>query len=152
MNNNKTVSLEEVIPVILSALEGGNSVTFSPKGSSMLPMLKEGRDSVTLERVGENLKKYDIPLYRRGDGQYVLHRIVKAGESYTCIGDNQFCFERGVERSQIIAVVTEFTRKGRKYKVCAPSYRFYCRFWHYTRPFRRAVSALKCRMKRLFGR
>ncbi len=141
-----------MIPVILSVIEGGNSVTFSPKGTSMLPMLKEGRDSVTLARADGRLKKYDLPLYRREDGQYVLHRIIKSGESYTCIGDNQFEAERGIAQTQIIAVVTEFTRNGRKYSADSFSYRVYCRFWHYTRPFRYIARALKSRLKRLFSR
>ena len=66
-------------PIIEEQLREGKTVRFAPKGRSMLPMIREGRDTVTLCAVDRPLKKYDIGFYRRRDGQYVLHRIVKAG-------------------------------------------------------------------------
>ena len=72
--NEKQVKLDELMPFITEQLNEGKSVTFSPRGTSMLPLLKEGRDSVTLSKPVGRLKKYDIPLYRRKNGQYVhLH-------------------------------------------------------------------------------
>lgn len=128
--------LDELMPLIRAQLEAGGQVRFSPRGVSMLPMLRQGRDSVVLSPVTGKLKKYDLPLYRRADGKYILHRIVKAGETYTCVGDNQFELERGVAHSRIIAVVTAFSRDGREIPVTDPAYRIYCRFWHYVRPAR----------------
>ena len=91
-----------------------------------------------MKKFYENLlKKYDLPLYRRPDGQYVLHRIAEVGDTYTCIGDNQFRMEAGVEHGQILALVTAFYRGERKWEVTSPLYRLYCRFWHYSRPLRR---------------
>lgn len=132
----KEVRLEQLMPIIRERLAAGNSVRFSPRGVSMLPMLRQGIDSVLLSPLPEKLKKYDLPLYQRDDGHYVLHRIVKAGESYTCIGDNQFLLEQGLRPDQMIALVTAFTRGDREISVNRFSYRFYCRFWHYSRPVR----------------
>lgn len=78
----------------------------------MLPMLRQGVDSVVLFPLPEKLKKYDLPLYQRDNGQYVLHRVVKSGASYTCIGDNQFDYETGLRHVQMIALVTAFYRGG----------------------------------------
>lgn len=125
------------MPLVTEQLARGQSVQFSPRGTSMLPMLREGKDSVVLSSVPARLKKYDLPLYRRSDGQYVLHRIVAAGDTYTCTGDNQFALEHGIGHEQLIAVVTAFTRAGRRWSVTHPVYRLYCRFWHFTRPIRR---------------
>lgn len=91
---------------------------------------------MVLSPVPERLRKYDIPFYRRDNGQFVLHRIVAVGDTYTCIGDNQFRLERGVRQDQMIAVVTSFTRGGRQIPVTNPIYRCWCRFWHYSRPVR----------------
>lgn len=102
----------------------------------MLPMLRQGIDSVVLSPLPDKLKKYDLPLYQREDGKYILHRIVKAGEDYTCVGDNQFVLEAGVRQDQMIGLVTSFFRDEREISVNAPSYRLYCRFWHYSRPLR----------------
>lgn len=124
------------MPLILEQLQTGSSVRFSPQGISMLPMLRQNVDSVVLSPLPERLEKYDLPLYRRADGQYVLHRVVGAGETYTCMGDNQFVPEPGVTHSQMIAVVTSFYRGSREICVTDPAYRLYCRFWHYSRPIR----------------
>lgn len=133
---NNELRLEQVLPLLQDELAAGRSVRFSPRGVSMLPMLVQGRDSVLLSPVPDKLKKYDLPLYRRKDGQFVLHRIVEAGETYTCVGDNQFKLETGLMHDQMIAVVTEFTRNGKTYSVDARAYRLYCAGWHYTRPVR----------------
>jgi hypothetical protein len=147
---NKILSnLEELMPFICERLAAGQTVKFSPRGISMLPMIRQGVDSVVISSPPEKLKKYDIPLYRRGDGSFVLHRIIKAGESYTCIGDNQFVCEKGIEHNQIIAVVTSFVRNGKEHSVNEPGYRAYCVIWHISRPVRRLWRGIKSRMIRL---
>lgn len=128
--------LEFLMPLIQESLAAGKTVRFSPRGISMLPMLRQGIDSVVLSPLPEKLSKYDLPLYQRDDGHYILHRIVSAGETYTCIGDNQFVLEHGVRHDQMIALVTAFTRGGREIAVTDPGYRLYCRFWHYSRTLR----------------
>ena len=130
-------SMEALVPLFQERLAAGQQVRFSPMGTSMLPMLREGRDSVVLSSAPAQLKKYDLPLYRRDNGAYILHRVTQAGETYTCIGDNQFVYETGVRREQIIAVVTGFRRNGRDRTVTGTGYRLYCRFWHYSRPLRK---------------
>ena len=135
-NGTKTAQLKELMPVIQECLEKGQTVRFSPRGISMLPMLRQGEDCVVLSAPPKRLRKYDIPLYQRDDGKYILHRVVKVGETYTCIGDNQFVLEPGVRPDQIIAVVTAFTHCGREHSVLEWKYRMYCWFWHFSRPLR----------------
>lgn len=132
----KEIALDSIMPLIKETLATGRSVQFSPRGTSMLPMIRQGIDRVTLSPLPDALKKYDLPLYQRDNGQYVLHRIVKTGETYTCIGDNQFQLEPGLRHDQMIAVVTTFTRGDKTIPVTAPSYKIYCRFWHFSRPLR----------------
>lgn len=132
-----TVTMDDLMPLFRERLAAGQSIRFSPRGVSMLPMLRQGIDSVTLSPAPAKLKKYDLPLYQRDDGKYILHRIVKADDTYTCIGDNQFVFEYGVRHNQIIGIVTSFNRGDREILVTAMTYQLYCRFWHYSRPMRR---------------
>ena len=140
-------SMEEMVPLMAETLAAGSSVRFSPKGTSMMPMLRPGRDSVVLSPVPKILRKYDIPLYRRDNGQYVLHRIIAVSDTYTCMGDNQFRPEPGICPEQIIGVVTAFYREDRRITVTNSGYWIYCRFWHHTRAlrhfFRRAVGWLR---------
>lgn len=144
----KEFRLEHLLPLIQETLHQGKSVTFSPRGISMLPMLRQGRDTVTLVPIDRKLEKYDIPLYRRDNGAFILHRIVKTGDTFTCIGDNQFELECGIRPDQMIGVVESFTRDGRIVNVTDMGYRVYCRFWHWLRPLRRIF----VRAKRLAGR
>lgn len=149
--HERQMRLEQLMPVIKEQLSSGQSVRFSPRGTSMLPMLRQGIDSVVLSPLPEKLKKYDLPLYQRDDGSYVLHRIVKAGDTYTCIGDNQFRLEPGLRPDQMIALVTAFTRGEKQHSVSQPGYRVYCRFWHYTRFPRRCWRWAKQKLRRLLG-
>ena len=146
-------TMDEMMPLMAETLSLGRSVRFSPKGTSMMPMLRQGRDSVVLSPAPKNLNRYDLPLYRRDNGQYVLHRIIQAGETYTCMGDNQFLPEPGIRRDQIIGVVTAFYRKDTRIPVTALTHRLYCRFWHHSRLirrfYRRAVSWLRRHTPRL---
>lgn len=129
-------NMEALMPLIIEQLSEGRYVKFSPSGVSMQPMLRQGRDCVILSCVPRKLKKYDLPLYRRDNGQYIMHRIVKIGDTYTCEGDNQFVAEHGLRHDQMIAVVTAFERNGSMHSTDELSYKLYCRFWHYTRPLR----------------
>ena len=129
--------MEQLMPLIQERLDAGQSVRFYPRGVSMLPMLRQDVDSVRIEPVSGPLRKYDLPLYRRDNGKYVLHRIVKTGETFTCMGDNQYLPEPNIRQDQIIAVVTAFYRGERMIPVTHPGYRLYCRLWHISRPLRR---------------
>ena len=152
MENRRTEAvpkMEDLIPLITERLEAGQEVRFSPRGVSMLPMLRQGIDSVVLSPVPAKLKKYDLPLYRRSSGQFVLHRIVRVGETYTCVGDNQFDLEQGLRHDQMIALVTAFTRGDKLIPVTNSGYRLYCVFWHHSRPLRRLWRRGKAFLRRL---
>ena len=143
--------LDNLMPLFRERLEAGQKVKFSPRGVSMLPMLRQGIDCVILSPVPEKLRKYDLPLYRRDDGKYILHRIVKAGETYTCVGDNQFQLEHGVRQDQMIALVTAFTRGEKEISVENGGYRLYCRIWHHSRRLRHFLRRVKNKLRRMFA-
>lgn len=129
--------MDDLMPLFRERLAAGQSIRFSPRGISMLPMLRQDVDSVVISPMPDRLKKYDLPLYQRENGKYVLHRVVGVNETYTCMGDNQFVEEAGLRHDQMIAVVTAFYRGDKLHSVEEPGYWLYCRFWHYSRPLRR---------------
>ncbi len=123
---SKKVTLAEIEPVIKEILLSGGEVTFNPNGNSMRPMLFWGRDEVTVKASNGGLKKYDLPLYQRENGQFVLHRVVgKNKDGYILRGDNQTVNEYGICDNQIIGVVTRFTRNGKPQNVTDFSYKLY---------------------------
>jgi len=146
---DRTIPLDELMPLIRERLAAGESVRFSPHGTSMLPLLKDGRDQVVLSPLPDRLRKYDLPLYQRENGQYVLHRIVRVSGGYVCMGDNQFVPEPGLRHEQMIGVVTQVIRKGKCIETAAPTYRLYCRLWCGLRPFRHSLLRLRSLAGRL---
>ena len=107
------------------------------KGISMEPMLRQGRDQSLIRRVERELRKYDVVLFRRKNGQYVLHRIVgKRNGLFRIRGDNCMT-EELVEQKQIIGILEGYYR-GQTYVDCCKdlSYKAYVRKRVNTYPLR----------------
>lgn len=152
----KDVTMAELLPLFEEALSAGKTVRFAPRGVSMKPMLRQGKDSVILSPVPERLYKYDLPLYRREDGKFILHRIIAVEDGhYVCCGDNQTEPESPVYHRQVIGLVTAFTRGERLISTAAPGYRLYCRLWCGARPllklYKRSRAFLARIKRRLFS-
>ena len=83
-------------------------------GTSMLPMLRQGKDRVMIKKPNFPLKKFDIPLYTNYD-HITLHRIVRVRRdgSYVICGDNRKNYEYGVTEDRIIGVLAAIVRDGR---------------------------------------
>lgn len=130
------VNLEQMLPLMIEVLESGSEFSFNPRGISMMPLLHMDGDRVIIKKPEGQLKKYDIPLYRRQNGQFVLHRIVKKPRNftYTLCGDNQRRLEKGIRQEQIIGVVTGFYRKGKFISCRNKLYKLYSFLWVNTRP------------------
>ena len=100
------LSLEEAL------MKEGFIIT-SFKGTSMNPLFLEGRDKVYIVKKTSKLKRGDVALYKRSNGQFVLHRVIKVcTDEYLMCGDNQAIPESGITDSQIIAVVSKFKING----------------------------------------
>ena len=111
-------------------IERNSKIIYSNKGVSMMPLIKQGRDLMVIEKVTGRLKKYDAPLFKRENGQYVLHRIIKVREDdYVLCGDHQWIREYGITDDQIVGVLTAVIRKGKMIPVTKFSYRMYVHLW-----------------------
>lgn len=124
--------LEELAPEVLSQrLEKGDVVILHPKGVSMLPFLRQGKDKVELGRP-DKLEVGDIVLAFFG-GKYLLHRIYAIdGEKVTLRGDgNLFGIEQGT-KADVIGVVTGIINS--KGKVRRPGKAW---VWRHTRRYRK---------------
>ena len=51
-----SANFDELLPIIEDEISSGGKVRFKPRGRSMLPFLKEGRDEVVLTAPPERLK------------------------------------------------------------------------------------------------
>lgn len=152
----KTVILptEQIMEMVRLQLQEKNCASLNVTGTSMRPMLRHLQDRVLLKKP-EKLKKGDIILYQRENGKYILHRIIyKEKDGYICCGDNQWEREQ-IRDSWVIAVVTDFYKKEKRYSVCHKGYRLYAWLWRILFPVRRPILWIARKLyrigKKLFG-
>ena len=102
--------MTELHPLICESIRDGGQFVFYPTGISMLPTVIPNEDCVVLVEP-KNIKKYDLILFTRPNGKYVLHRIIniKNGE-YIIKGDNQNWTEK-TTIDKVIAKVSEVRKK-----------------------------------------
>ena len=128
MEENQKLKIEDVL--------AEKGVYIGPTvGISMLPLLKNRRDTIVVRPKTERLKPLDVALYRRGEA-YVLHRVLQPIEGgYLIRGDNCYADEIVPEQA-VIGVLTEFFRKGKH---------IYCTDKAYLRYAKRRVKTYKPR-------
>ena len=144
--------MNTVQTTIREYLNENEYLAYRISGVSMLPMLRQEKDLVTLRRYdGKGLKKYDVAMFDRGGPRrYVLHRVVEVHEgSYTFLGDNCIAKEKNVPESAIVAVLDSFSRGGKQISVNDPKYRLYVRVHCALFPIRKAYKILRARAARV---
>ena len=128
-------------------------LVYTNVGNSMMPLLRQGKDLLIISRKpAGRLKKYDLPLYKRDNGKYVLHRILKVRKNdYVLCGDHQWHREAGITDRHIIGVLTAVIRDGKEISVTDWKYRLYVHLWcdfFYLRAMILLLKALPKRIKR----
>jgi len=123
---NNQLSAEQV-------LKEKGFIMITTAGVSMRPLLRDRCDRVIIKPISQPLKKYDVPLYRRGE-ELVLHRILKIeGDTLIIRGDNCVNLEY-VDVNNVIGVLTEFYRGNKHYTVDSRVYKLYSRVWVFLYP------------------
>ena len=119
-------------------IEKKGVIAFVPGGNSMWPILKNRKQSVVVKKKEERLKRFDVALYQRPCGSFVLHRVMKAIDGgYVMCGDSQFTLEN-VKEDDVFGVLVGFYRGKTYVEVTDEKYikqveRFY------SRKFRRKI-------------
>lgn len=107
---------------------------FQTVGDSMEPLLHNRRSTVVIEKRKNPLKRYDVVLYRRPTGEYVLHRIVKVLQGkYLICGDNRL-WRENVPDEWIIGVMIGFYKNEQNHYISCDS-----------KDYRKYLKTLKCR-------
>lgn len=129
-NAAREYAVEDMLNAMRAVMDSGGEFRLMPRGTSMLPYLKEGRDSVALVKLTGRARKHDILLYRRKNGKYVLHRVIKIGKSgYIMCGDNQTTPEPGITDEQIIGVVAAVWHGEKRIETGSVTARIYQALW-----------------------
>jgi hypothetical protein len=117
MSGQETISVMDAAAELLNQ---GKDIRLTVTGNSMFPFLRHGCDEVELRPVGlkalgqEGVRTGSIILFKRAQGEYVLHRVVDSTESgYLVAGDAQSWREGPVVPEQVFGVVCKVYRGGR---------------------------------------
>lgn len=111
-----------------------------PHGYSMYPTLRDHKDTMHIVKKSGELKKYDVVLFRRSNGQLVVHRLlkIKNGQLTIC-GDGQFKKEYSVKENQVLGVMDSFFRGEKEIKCTSKLYRAYVKIWCFSLPTKRVL-------------
>ncbi len=147
--NTQVLPPEQLEGLLKEFFDAGPPLPLTVTGNSMLPFLVHGRDRVILSPVDRPLKRGDLVLYRRENGDWVLHRIHRIREDgLDLVGDAQTELEP-IRPGQVRGLVTRVIRKGKNLGPDSFLWGFFEHFWPLVRPIRplliRCWSALKPR-------
>lgn len=130
-------------------------IVFPNEGDSMMPLLRQHKDIMVIKKITEPLKKYDAVLFKRPNGAYVMHRIVKVcgHGKYRIAGDNRH-FAETIPEEWIIGILSEVIKDDRHITVDSDEYKAYLkkvpmhRFKLKLKWYRKAIIR---RIKKVFG-
>lgn len=126
------VKNEDMIKLIMDALDHNQKAIFKVVGHSMRPLFKHEKTSVTLVK-HKALNKGDIVLFRY-KGQYMLHRIIGKTERHLlCQGDALRSVEIIMD-DQVIGVVESFSKGHKKISLENKWYLFQLKLWFLVKP------------------
>ena len=123
-NNMYKSSIEE-------ELNSKGELVYTNVGDSMSPLIRPEGDIIIIKKCSGRLKKYDIPLYKRANGKYILHRVMKVRKdgTYIMCGDNRWRREKGIKDENVLGILSSVVRNGKENDLCGFRYSLYLFFW-----------------------
>ena len=138
----KIIPNELLLGEVSRLVADGETVTIMTKGSSMLPFIVGGRDSVVLRKT-DTLRIGMIALAFVDGCRYVLHRIISVeGDVVTLMGDGNIA---GVERCRICdikAVAVQILTPRKHIDCMSRSHLRQAAIWKSMLPVRRWILAV----------
>jgi hypothetical protein len=114
--DKKVVANEIILEDADILLKEGREVTLRPLGSSMLPFIRGGKDSVRLKKM-PSVAVGDMILVRLQGPRYVLHRLIeKDGDKLTLMGDGNLAGTESCTEKDVIGTVIAIERGRRVVK------------------------------------
>lgn len=132
------IKANEIFPEIIYLLKQNLRIRMTVTGMSMYPFLRENIDSVELVYINyDTIKRGDIVLILRDNGEYVLHRVIyKRKDEFFLMGDAQQWKEGPIRSNQLIALVTTVWRKNINIRTTNIMWRLFGFLWLWLRPLR----------------
>ena len=119
------------------------AVTICLEGDSMRPLIRRGKDPVTIIPLVREPRKGDVVLFRLGE-RYVVHRVWKIKDNLVrTLGDNCLNPEPWFPRKWVLGLVVRYTRDGKVHALDTPAARAWGRMWMWVYPLRKMY--MRCR-------
>ena len=129
---SEPIYIAEYDGLIREVLASGGEFRLYPHGTSMLPLLRQGIDSVALRKLDRPPRKFDILFYQRSDGSYILHRVKAVTPNGLILwGDNQSMLEYGITEKNIIGYAARIFRGEKELDCHSFTYRVYLWLWQF---------------------
>lgn len=126
-------------------------VTICLEGSSMMPLIRHGKDPVTITPLQHPLRIGDVVLLTTGAERYVVHRVWKInGNSIRTLGDNCINPDPWIMRDQVLGQVVCYSRNDIKHRLDTPASRLWGRAWMAVFPLRKCCIKLKSNIRRCY--
>lgn len=100
---------------------------YTNQGTSMWPLIKEGKDILIITSDVSCIKKGDIILTKRPSGRYLLHRVISVCKdgTYVICGDNNYKCDKNIMKSEILGKLSSILRDGKRNNLDGIGYKVY---------------------------
>lgn len=146
----RILGTREYLDMVCELLQQGEtSVAVPVAGGSMIPFLHHG-DMVYLDLPRFPLKRGDILLYTRPNGQYILHRVIRVNGdgSLLMAGDAQTQLEYLPDSKGVRGVVTAARHKGRRNHPGQLRWWAYSHLWCWLLPYRHGFMRFREKLRK----
>mgnify|MGYP002724404703 CR=1 FL=1 len=140
----KVIQNELFFAEVAELVAAGSRVKMRARGNSMLPLIRHGKDNVTLQSVNEDsFRKGSLLLVRMPGGSYILHRLMKCmGDELLLRGDGNLSLIETCNRNDVIAEVVEVERGNKIIVKGSLRWNMYHRLWPRNPLMRRVALAV----------
>lgn len=135
---------------VANRIAEGERVRIRAKGNSMLPLIRDAKDEIILEKPNkQSFQKGRLLLVRLKDGSYILHRIKKIDETHIILnGDGNLSIVETCSPDDVIAEATTVIKNGKEIRTGSFRWNLYRYLWPRNMFLRRVGLGVLRRIKR----
>ena len=142
----ETIQLQNdvFLPQVVELINEGHTVTIMARGNSMMPFIKDGRDSLFFSNLNLDIRVGEAVLAEIHKGVFVCHRIVEIKDGkVTLRGDGNVQGTETCRIEDVKAQLVAVTRDGKYYDLnTSKVWKIYSFCWTRLLPLRRYLLAL----------
>ena len=152
MMNDKQIRAIGITEWCALAREGSAPpVTICLEGSSMMPLIRRGKDPVTIAPLQRPVRIGDVVLFTTGADRYVVHRVWKiSGKKIRTLGDNCVYPDPWINEDCVLGQAIVYSRNHVKHRLDTTAARLWGRAWMAVFPLRKCAIRLKGILRRYY--